>query len=67
MSCLTDDEIQNIFVRVAQSNENEFLQHYALALCRATRKDFLILRPISLILIAKYNLGGSLRGIERSA
>ncbi len=54
---LTDQQILSIFGQVlTQRDGPSFLRSYADAICCATSSDFLILRPASLILIAKYRL-----------
>lgn len=61
---LTNDQITHIFcealLREASKKpeeQNHFLSAYADAVRMSDPKDFLILRPVSLILIAKYKLG----------
>jgi hypothetical protein len=70
-SRLTDTQILHIFletvVREASklpSDQNQFLSAYADAVRMAEKEDFLLLRPASLILIAKYKLGYLLRDRE---
>jgi hypothetical protein len=57
---LSDAEILEIFDRVVANRggegDNRFLRFYGAALESASRRDFMILRPVSLILIAKYQL-----------
>jgi len=56
----TDSEIQEIFreyVRRQNGEPANSLYYYARAIGVASRLDFYILRPASLILIAKYKLG----------
>jgi len=53
---LTDEEIKTVFSTVAPSADNRFLSYFATAVLAATRRDFMILRPTALILIAKYRL-----------
>lgn len=57
-SRLSDAEILEIFAAVMAGHgpDNLFLRLYGAALENATRRDFLILRPVSLVLIAKYHL-----------
>jgi hypothetical protein len=64
---LSDEEILRIFDELQRSEANKpqaeqdvFLTSYAETLRLATRRDFLILRGTSLILIGKYNLGSYL-------
>lgn len=53
----TDNEILRIFGQVLiRRDQPGFLRCYADAICCACSRDFLILRPASLILIAKYDL-----------
>lgn len=59
---LSDDDILDIFRAVVEGEHDAetlppaFLHCYAEALLLATRRDFMILRPASLVLIAKYKL-----------
>jgi hypothetical protein len=57
---LSDAEILEIFDQIVsgrgREGENRFLRFYGAALQSASRRDFLILRAVSLILIAKYQL-----------
>lgn len=55
---LSDGEILEIFDRLRADGCQRciFLEHYAQALATAPRRDFLIMRPVSLILIGKYRL-----------
>jgi hypothetical protein len=54
---LTDQQILSIFGRVIMQRDGpSFLKTYADCVCQASQADFLILRPASLILIAKYKL-----------
>lgn len=55
---LSDQAILAIFenLRDAGAASSVFLAHYAEALATAPRRDFMIMRPVSLILIAKYKL-----------
>jgi hypothetical protein len=67
---LTDEQILEIFrnYTVAPGNiegRSVFLQLFADAVQAAPRRDFLLLRPFSLILIGKYNLGEYLDIDER--
>lgn len=55
---LSDDEVLDIFRQVYhQGTEPSFVLIYGEALLHAPRRDFMLLRPFSLILIGKYNLG----------
>jgi hypothetical protein len=55
---LSDEELLQIFREVyRQGKEPSFVLVFGEALLLATRKDFMLLRPFSLILIGKYNLG----------
>jgi hypothetical protein len=56
---LSDDEIREIFRNFAGDGcpRCVFLEQYGRTLHAAAPKDFLVLRPVSLILIGKYNLG----------
>jgi hypothetical protein len=56
---LTDAEIKAIFRNFARDGcpRCVFLDHYAEALLTAPQRDFLLLRPASLILIGTYDLG----------
>ncbi len=64
---LTDVQILAIFGEVVRGAgpDSEFLRAYAAAIRMAPRRDFLILRAVSLLLIAKYHL--QLPGPERVA
>jgi hypothetical protein len=56
---LTDEEIKATFSGVMNTplgTESCFLNSFATAVLAATRRDFMILRPTALILIAKYHL-----------
>jgi hypothetical protein len=55
---LSDEQIIAIFQKLRADGYPQcvFLEHYAEALAAAPRRDFLILRPVSLVLIAKYRL-----------
>jgi hypothetical protein len=55
---LSDEDILEIFrnLRADGCPRCVFLEHYADALAAAPRRDFMMLRPASLILIAKYKL-----------
>ena len=55
---LTDAQIRSAFESVATHGHTEFLTHYARAVLAADHADFYILRPVSLVLIQKYKLGG---------
>ena len=58
---LSDDEIRHIYKSIANWPGAEgFLKAYATAVCAAKRRDFLSMRAISLLFIAKYNLGSYL-------
>jgi hypothetical protein len=65
---LSDEQILEIFQRLRADGCPRciFLEHYAAALATAPRRDFMIMRPVSLILISKYNLSASIadRGDE---
>lgn len=62
---LSDQEILQICHEVyQQGKEPSFVLVYAEALLLATRRDFMLLRPFTLLLIGKYNLG---RYLEVSA
>lgn len=61
---LTDEQILDIFRELVRRRDAgkdpagvDSLYHYACSVELATLRDFMILRPTSLILIAKYNLG----------
>lgn len=61
---LTDEQIREIFRELVARREQQkepggadALYFYARAVELATLRDFMILRPTSLILIAKYGLG----------
>ena len=57
---LSDEQILEIFRNYTAApgfERSVFLQLFAEALAAAPRRDFLLLRPFSLILIGKYNLG----------
>lgn len=64
---LSDAEIKAIFRNFARDGcpRCVFLEHYAESLLRASPKDFTMLRPISLILIGKYDLGAPTHFVER--
>jgi hypothetical protein len=65
---LSDDEIRELF-RVFASDgcpRCVFLEQYGKALHAAAPKDFLVLRPASLVLIGKYNLGAAEHFHERA-
>lgn len=55
---LTDLQILHIFKETARRGGpgDDFLHFYSEAITRATRKDFMVLRPASLLLIGKYQL-----------
>jgi hypothetical protein len=55
---LTDAEIKAIFRNFPRDGcpRCVFLEHYTEALLTAPQRDFLLLRPASLILIGKYEL-----------
>jgi hypothetical protein len=57
-SRLSDEDILDIFrtLRAEGCPRCVFLEHYADALITAPRRDFMMMRPLSLILIAKYRL-----------
>ena len=59
MTRLTDAEIREICKRVENlgQEQSEFVKAFARAVCLAPRRDFLVMRPTALIMIAKYNLG----------
>lgn len=61
---LTDEEIREIFAQLVKRREKQLdpggvdaLYYYARSIELCTLRDFMILRPTSLILIAKYGLG----------
>lgn len=55
---LSDEDLLQIFREVyRQGKELSFVLVFGEALLLATRRDFMMLRPFSLILIGKYNLG----------
>jgi len=58
---LSDDEIREIFRNFVGDGcpRCVFLEQYGRLLHAAPPKDFLLLRPVSLILIGKYNLGAA--------
>jgi hypothetical protein len=65
---LNDDQVRQVFADVPvreaskpEGEQNHFLIALAGAVQFATRRDFMILRPYVLIVIAKYNLGVLLR------
>jgi hypothetical protein len=54
---LSDDDLLQICREVyREGRELSFVLVYAEALLLATRRDFMLLRPFTLILIGKYNL-----------
>lgn len=55
---LTDQQILTIFreLNLAGTEHGGFLHHYAVAILKASSADFLIMRPVSLVLIGKYSL-----------
>jgi hypothetical protein len=54
---LADEDLLQIFREVyRQGKEPSFVLVFGEALLLATRRDFMLLRPFSLILIGKYNL-----------
>jgi hypothetical protein len=62
---LSDEEIKIAFTRVPIESDNRFLSCFANAVLAATRRDFMILRPTALILIAKYHLAaGAAEGVN---
>jgi hypothetical protein len=55
---LSDEDLLQIFRQVYRAGvETSFVLIYSEALLHATRRDFMLLRPASLVLIGKYNLG----------
>lgn len=66
---LTDAEIKAVFRNFARDGCPRciFLEHYAEAITRAAPRDFLLLRPVSLVLIGKYDLGAATHFEERRA
>lgn len=58
---LSDAEIREIFRGFARDGCPRciFLEQYAKAIEAASPKDFLLLRPASLVLIGKYDLAGA--------
>lgn len=58
---LSDEEIKEIFRLFVRDGcpRCVFLEQFARTLHAAPPKDFLLLRPVSLILIGKYDLGSS--------
>jgi hypothetical protein len=65
---LSDEELLEIFRQVYRSGQElSFVLVYAEALLLATRRDFMLLRPFTLILVGKYNLGRYLESEERRA
>ena len=63
---LNDDEIFHIYRRVLESDQPQFLKDIAGAiLSPKKRQDFLILRPIAVLFIAKYGLGCYLASVEQ--
>lgn len=65
---LSDDEIRHIYKRVYyQAHQPKFLQSFAAAiLSTEKREDFMILRPIAVVMIAKYSLGCYLATISEN-
>ncbi len=63
---LSDDEIREIFRCFVGDGCARclFLEQYGKALHAAQPKDFLLLRPASLILIGKYDLGARTHSAE---
>lgn len=65
---LTDEELLQIFREVyRQGREPSFVLVFGEALLLATHRDFILLRPYTLLLIGKYNLGRYLESEERRA
>ncbi len=64
---LTDADIKAIFLNFARDGcpRCVFLEHFAEALLTAPQRDFLLLRPASLILIGKYDLGSPVHAEDR--
>jgi hypothetical protein len=56
---LSDSEIREIFERVddPSSDASQFVKAFARAVRLAPRADFMIMRPVTLIVIGKYKLG----------
>jgi hypothetical protein len=71
---MTDEEIREIFRRILEEGSRlqqphdvttlTFLRHLALAVASCTRRDFMILRPTMVVLIAKYHLARYLSDSE---
>jgi hypothetical protein len=62
---LTDQQILSIFGKVITGRDGpSFIKTYADCVVQANHRDFLILRPVSLILIGEYNLGHLLEGSD---
>jgi len=58
---LSDEEIRSIFRAIDQWPGNSgFVKAFAHAITLAPRRDFMAMRPIMLLMIGKYNLGGYL-------
>ena len=58
---LTDEEIRSIFRTIAEwpgPEKETFIRAYANAVLKAAKEDFIVLRPVTLVFIAKYNLLG---------
>jgi hypothetical protein len=59
MQRISDEEILQIFKHIDEPGCEaiEFVKAFAHAVCLAPRRDFVMMRPFSLIVIGKYNLG----------
>ncbi len=62
---LTDAQIRSAFAEVACS-DGDFLSLYARAVLAADHANFYTLRPVSLVLIKKYNLAGTTEVTEHN-
>lgn len=65
---LTDEQILHVFTEVTSGRGHHygFVLGIADAVCQATHHDFMILRPIAVIVIAKYRLAEFLDTFDRS-
>jgi hypothetical protein len=59
MPRLSDEDLRQIFSRIDEPDceTTAFVKAFAHAVCLAPRRDFLLLRPIAIVMIGKYNLG----------
>jgi len=62
---LSDQEIKHIFRQVYHcAQQPNFLQSFGAALLLCEQRDFLLLRSVAVVLIAKYSLGCYLASYE---